>query len=1327
MKIKLMVGFILGMGFFAGVATAATTFTNLNGDITLPSNWDNGVPVIGNQGTIGIDATRLTNNVVGWDMVVASGATLYENSTNANFSYWTTELQNSTLEIQAGGGYVHTNSGTTASMRIGSNSTINVTGGTVLMDGFVSRIGGFTFNMEGGSCSLKKSTNYGQGTNGTCAINVSGGTMDIGVLGNNNRTIKQPNTLFNISGGSLILNDLSFVDSAGDTNIIVTISGSGQLETIRFDNRNRIHLNPERYINFVGDEGVTASWKWTGKGQSDFEKHWNQGTLRHNGESGVTGEVFAEHFVVSGDVITIAPPPPGTNFTDGSGDGLWTTLLNWDDGVPDSGKIARVNGNLTADLNGTLQTAQRLYVGSEEGESGRIANGTLTVGENTSIASRPNATGVVNVVTYTAGNSKKAMDIAIREETSGSLVIGTAAIQGSTLQVGTEIGSTGKIDAGSGTLTFAGAVDVGTGVDSIGLLNLGSSTFTIGNSLDIGTGTSASGVVEVATFNMDTTNLNLTIGGNVDAYGRLVANSASIDTAILRLGTSSNAVGLLYITNGTVSSTSRMDVGTAQDSTGTLNAPSLVFKDGADLRIALGKDSVGLVDSPSLVFDGSGYLQIAAGQNSVGTLKTDTLGMGSGSLNIATASNSTATLTIANPIVLNQTNALFVGTGLASSHNLTLADFNITEPIGSFSVGPGTAPLDAIINLYDSIGTLRADVPLTITAKDHQLTGITKNAPITFSGGTHTFIGGGGLGVATIAGVNQSLDPADFGAAGAITSGTINVASGSDTIASFSYADGSLKSGGINIATGVRSDGTFLVSNGDLVAGVITVAGGDDSVGTFTHPSGTLSLSGLNVARGDNAVGSFTYTVGDLTGSGTMNIASGGSGADATVLLKNIASTNAMILEICDDSTAAGSTGTVTVLEDAIVGYARVGRGNNAIATLDIADLLTVTNGNIVSATGSNSVGRITAVDIVRSGGNKTISVGSGMDSDGSIVASSSFVHTGTARNYIGSGIRSKASLIAPTIEISSGDLWVGSGDHSVAKVEATTLTIPGTKSFMVADGDYSDGCITASFGTLTGKHLRVARGEGSTGLFGITNGTVTLSGTIDVATDVGASGTLLASITTTATNNVNIATRSNAVANVTLSGGTITAARFDLATGSNSVANVLILGGSVTANELNIGLGGVLTLEGASLAVMETGTVDSVEGYVNITDVDSTFTWVGKVESDFMTLWNAGALRANGESGLTGAVFADYFAVSGDALFWTPVGHITILPATAGMLEISWLFGVDGQSYDIEYKNNLVINPVWLVETNVTGTAGAMSVVVPTVSIETFYRVSAP
>ena len=97
----------------------------------------------------------------------------------------------------------------------------------------------------------------------------------------------------------------------------------------------------------------------------------------------------------------------------------------------------------------------------------------------------------------------------------------------------------------------------------------------------------------------------------------------------------------------------------------------------------------------------------------------------------------------------------------------------------------------------------------------------------------------------------------------------------------------------------------------------------------------------------------------------------------------------------------------------------------------------------------------------------------------------------------------------------------------------------------------------------------------------------------------------------------------------------------------------------------------------------------------------------------------------------INAAIFADHFIVSVDGSTLTMVamepeaiGDISITTLPSGDVEISWN-GVAGHSYAVEYKNNLIIEPDWMVYTNnVTGT-GTITVTVDGTEPETFYQVT--
>ena len=292
----------------AGIAQAQTAMTT-SGDISTNINWSSGLPTLLNTGTIGsgIVANRdAAVNIDGQYIIIANGGQLI----NPTGNFGAREMLGaSIIEVQTGGSYVRTNSGSTTSMRISGNSTIKVTGGDVIMDGLVgfnNGAAGFTLDVSAGTFVGKKSLNFAKpNPTGASYINISGGSVQMGVVSANNRSINNENIFINLSGGSLELQDWSPNNAdANATNITITISNDGTLTTHNFDRENTATAAEGHFIDLLGEEG--ASWTWTGKTSTNFETYWNSGVLQHDGEN--TG-TFAENFTVSGDTLTVIPEP----------------------------------------------------------------------------------------------------------------------------------------------------------------------------------------------------------------------------------------------------------------------------------------------------------------------------------------------------------------------------------------------------------------------------------------------------------------------------------------------------------------------------------------------------------------------------------------------------------------------------------------------------------------------------------------------------------------------------------------------------------------------------------------------------------------------------------------------------------------------------------------------------------------------------------------------------------------------------------------------------------------------------------------------------------
>jgi hypothetical protein len=294
--------------------------------------------------------------------------------------------------------------------------------------------------------------------------------------------------------------------------------------------------------------------------------------------------------------------------------------------------------------------------------------------------------------------------------------------------------------------------------------------------------------------------------------------------------------------------------------------------------------------------------------------------------------------------------------------------------------------------------------------------------------------------------------------------------------------------------------------------------------------------------------------------------------------------------------------------------------------------------------------------------------------------------------------------------EINTSYFNIGSGDRSHAEVSATTINKIPTNGLSIAKTGAADAyaSVVATNGTLTASKLEVANASGAYGLLSIPDGTLTVhGGAITIADGANATGIVEIAIATEGESAVNVGVASNAVGSLTL-------------TGSETLyASVLHLG---ETNSGSYGLGSV-TLAGGKLVL--SGADDIADGsYIDVTSADSKLTLVGRTQTDYEAMWATGALRSNGESGLTGKAFNECFYVVGDILAETPISFISIDNGLGGV-DISW-DSTPGQTYHVQTNLNLVF-PSWGTYTSVVGDGNNMTVTVPASAGAVFYQVTAP
>jgi hypothetical protein len=669
----------------------------------------------------------------------------------------------------------------------------------------------------------------------------------------------------------------------------------------------------------------------------------------------------------------------------------------------------------------------------------------------------------------------------------------------------------------------------------------------------------------------------------------LTAYNAGTSADDVQVGAANNATGNLVAGAGTLTG-DNLSVGVGSGAIGTIDMGTGTLSFGNATEIGSGTSASGTVEAASFTLSGDVDLTIGSGSNAYGRVTASSGSVAVDNLTIAPDQDSDGTLDLGSGSA-TVSGQVSIGQGRDSTATLALGSVIVLDSTNGFFVGTGVGSAN------------------NVTASDFSVSGPLGNLGV--GEGTDSSI-------KALINANDSIGSFWVNTAFALTGGihditALHIANQDDATASFSVSGATATfSGNIDIASGANT--SYALDLADLLPG--------------PHTAGAI-----DVARGDYSVASLVYTNDALFMTSHLEVGTGGDYSDGTVLLKSLEMDSAGdALSIAFQSTAVGSTGTVTILENADAGVVRVARDTGSVGTLTVGGDLFV-RGLYLNSAGnlSNAVGVITADNIYK------------------------------------------------------------------------TNSLSG--SIQVAQGDGTDGTITASGGEMGVNTFSVGSGVDSVGLFAVTNGMVSTK-TVEVAIGNLSEATALVGITSIETNDVNIGTGSNAVGTLTLPSGTLAAANLNLGSANGGIGTLILAGGNLVV----------------------TGTVgggNPTNSFINIVDNASLFTWSGKVQADFEALWNTGMLRSGGESGLTAASFSDYFQVSGDELSVVtvlPVGDLTI--TTDGIdISISWNT-VLGQSYDLRADNNLAF-ATWAVYTNITGTGGEVTVDVPASNPAEFYKVT--
>ena len=857
------------------------------------------------------------------------------------------------------------------------------------------------------------------------------------------------------------------------------------------------------------------------------------------------------------------------------------------DGSTMSNNFQINNGNLV------LHNGSKLFLS----ENGKIANGTITVGDSVS-----RAAGDASVLTLKKGGQiASVVDLILQKndevviETDSSLIYGG---QGGDLWAG-------KVTLKGGTLNYEG-------LDTNGQL--------------------------VA----ETGNLNIN-NGTLNVAGADAQNASSIASDVV-----------VDIKDGTT-----MVVG--ENGTVTINSNDKwvgdVKVDGSNASLTIDgmTSNGGLTAATGSVNLAGGSLTLANGSSiadAVNTTITGDVNIADGSFALNSGDSWTGNITV------NDTNASLTIDGMTSNGGLTATTGSVNLAGGSLTLANGSSIADAVnttitgdVNIADGSLALNSGDSWTgdITMTDGQLDySLTQNGGLTVSGGTInvtdssklTLVSGSSISGTTETNVTDN-STLTVGNNGSISGGTTTVESGSTiTITSGGEIAGGMvdaQSGSTFNNAGTITDGADIdiatsdaTNSGEIAGGTVDIANG----GALEN-SGTISGGTTTIASG----GSVTVTAdGEITG-GTVEVENGGT-------LENNNSISGGALNVAGTVTNNGDIEGTTNLTINNNGEIIVGDG----ATVDTKGAIEIATGGTLTI---NEGGEATLKendiwdgDIVNTNGTLTLV---GRDDSGK-----NYSQTGGELVLDGSEFELGGSISGGTVTVSNGSsfdvldgatmtggdvVFVGQGNTVNVDGEVTAdakyeinndniINIKENGSFVASDNDiWTDGTIEVNGGKLDFQGTVDEDGNPANGLLEANTGEVDINSEFTMV-----DGSYIAAVVNTDINK-----------DTTLEGGS----SLELNTGDTwaSDATITVDGGKLVYDDLTSNG----TIEGESGTIeINSGNMTVADGsYINnavnttIGDADDTsknatvdITQGGSVQLNQGDDWNSnGTITINGGS----------------------------------------------------------------------------------------------
>ncbi|MFD0892290.1 autotransporter-associated beta strand repeat-containing protein [Luteolibacter ambystomatis] len=829
-----------GTWTFSGAATNSGTTSLTNGTILI------GVSNVGTtSGALGTGAVSIGAAANGASLLT-NGAFTFSSAVNVG------PTPSSGTNIIGG----NTDSSSTFSGAIGlaGNATIsqvattggnalNITGGIKATNTTTS-----TVTFAGPGAINVTTTPITNGTIGATAVKVTGGTVTFSVATTHTGGTSVTGGTLSLSANSLLADGGAVEVSTGAT-LDLNFTGTDQITKLTFD----------------GVEQATGTWGAPGSGADHTDS-------RITG----TGKLLVLPFIYQ--------------WTNGGGDALWSTALNWDVNlVPSTGTQVyfpnAAAGTLTNDLPPgiTLDRIRFLAGGNVYtllgttpiGLSGGIDNLSsgfqlvgfpIVLGTNPSIGSG-SGSGGLGLYGDLTGTGFTKTDAGVLELMGTNSYTGTTTVANGTLKIS------------SATALPATTVVAFTNTTNTAALDLTSTTQTVAG-LTFGTQTSGTNTVTI-------TGTSLTTSPAALVFSPLnSANNLTVDMSSLGAFTYNNSTGALRVDSGTAVAGGNGHFSTVSLSaeSNTVTAANLSMGNaGASggvpvSTLNLGRNNtlnIGAIGIAASLSRASGVMQFGPAvtgaksmviRGTTGGSSTANMTLGAGnSFQVSDVDNATFDSSAGSLDALFGTITVARATTNASSRGTTVN--------GTFKMGAGTMSANSVVlGTVDGSGTGSTEIAnalLDISGGTANISTLTFATNSLATGNTITVnsqvnIGGGAtLNAATI----QRGTVTDIGTL------TTRINWNDGTIGNIT--GGNLTVGGVSLVLGASGSHTFSISFGQTGTVSSVVSG----TGTLTKAGpGTLTLSGVNTYTGDTYVndGTFALTNAFLADTSTVSVLTGG-------------------------------------------------------------------------------------------------------------------------------------------------------------------------------------------------------------------------------------------------------------------------------------------------------------------------------------------------------------------------------------------------------------------------------------------------------------------